>query len=842
VAAVAAGERAVALLKQTGDTHLQGRAWRNLAVMYRGIGETLKALSAASTARGFAQAAGDQDTVLAIQADIGTFLGVRGELVPALEAYRKTLAELPADPPADSRGVYASLGGVVWGNLGEIEWMLGDSAEAYQAYAQSQSICTTEKDWVCLADTTASQAESLLDDGRLDEAAAASRRVLDLGNSNDMERSRQQGLLGLGRAALATGDLQQAQTQLQTARAHLTLDQEPDEQARVYAALGDLEIAHQHPAAARQDYRQALALVRRSGNSALQVTVLGGLARIGRESGDLSGARRDIEQAIGIIESERTLINDPGLRTSYFTSMRSYYALDIDLLMQLDRLHPGGGYAAAALETSERARARSLQDLLAERSLTVSGDVDPNLLSQERDINDHAHALAYQAAQLPAGAAAQRAKLQAELDQTEGQLDQIRGRIRKANPRYAELVRPEKVRAGEIQQTLLDDDSALLEYWLGEKQSYVWAVTRESLQAYTLPSRAPIEAAAGELRGLLAAQVAPVSQVPVENLKQARSENLDAVRKLSASLGTQLLAPVSAALQHKNVVVVADGALQELPFNLLESAVAEGAPVTLPNWVNLPSIETVRWLRGGPARAATATAVAVMADPVFRADDSRLKSHIDAAPPPDQQLVMRAAGDSGIATLDRLPNSRKEAQAIAALATASSSWVALDFAASRQAALQAAWQNYALVHFATHTLLDLLHPQLSGIVLSLYDQAGHPQDGFLRMNDIYNLHMPADLVVLSTCESALGESQGEEGLYSLSRAFFYAGARRVLASLWRVDDRASAEFMDRFYQALLKDGLKPAEALRQAQRQMADDSQWSAPYYWAGYMLQGDWR
>jgi CHAT domain-containing protein len=842
VVAAAVGERAVALLKQTGDPGLQGRAWRNLAVMYRALGESLKALDAASTAQKFAQASGDHETVLAIQSDIGTFLGVRGELAPALEAYRKTLDELPVNPPADSRGAYASLAGVAWGNLGYIQWLLGDSAEAYKSYAQSESICTAEKDWVCLADTTASHAESLLDDGRPNEAAAASRRVLDLGNANDMARSRQQGLLGLGRSALAMGDLTLAQAQLQVARKGLAHDQEPDEQSRVYAALGDLEGARHSPVAARRDYQRALALARHSGNSVLQTPVLGSLARISRETGDFDAARREIEQAIGIIESERTLINDPGLRTSYFTSMRSYYALDIDLLMQLDRLHPNRGYAAAALEASERARARSLQDLLAERTLTVDGEVDADLLSQERAVADHVHALAYQIAQLSTGATAKRVQLQAELDQADAGLDRVRGRIRKANPRYAELVRPERITTHEIQRALLDDDSVLLEYWLGEQHSYLWAVNRKSVRAYILPASAPIEAAASELRNQLAAEVSPGSQVPIENLRQVRAENLEAVRKLSASLGLQLLGPVDAALHDKNVVVVADGALQQLPFNILESAAFRRSSETLHNWVYLPSIETVRWLRGGPEHAAISTAVAVMADPVFRADDSRLGGHADVAPAPNQQVVMRAASDAGVENLERLSYSREEAQKIAALATAGPSWVALDFAASRQAALQATWQNYALVHFATHTLLDLQHPELSGIVLSLYDPEGHPQDGFLRMNDIYNLRIPADLVVLSTCESALGKTQGEEGLFSLSRAFFHAGARRVLASLWRVDDRASAVFMDRFYQAVLKGGLKPAQALRQAQQEMADDPQWSLPYYWAGYVLQGDWR
>jgi CHAT domain-containing protein len=156
--------------------------------------------------------------------------------------------------------------------------------------------------------------------------------------------------------------------------------------------------------------------------------------------------------------------------------------------------------------------------------------------------------------------------------------------------------------------------------------------------------------------------------------------------------------------------------------------------------------------------------------------------------------------------------------------------------------LTAPWNRYGIAHFATHALLNARHPELSGIVLSLYGADGRAEDGFLRVNDIYNLHMPADLVVLSVCESAVGTSVGAEGAANLARAFFYAGTPRVVASLWPVDDRASVAFMRAFYASLLTRGQKPQEALIEAQREMRANPRWQAPYYWSGYVLQGDWR
>jgi CHAT domain-containing protein len=167
---------------------------------------------------------------------------------------------------------------------------------------------------------------------------------------------------------------------------------------------------------------------------------------------------------------------------------------------------------------------------------------------------------------------------------------------------------------------------------------------------------------------------------------------------------------------------------------------------------------------------------------------------------------------------------------------------ALDFAASRATATSPQLGQYQIVHFATHSLINNQHPELSGIVLSLVDEQGQPQDGFLRLYEVYNLKLEADLVVLSACQTALGKDIKGEGLVGLTRGFMFAGAPRVVASLWKVSDKATAELMKRFYQKMLKDGLRPAAALRDAQVSMLKERQWSAAYYWAGFVLQGEWK
>jgi len=249
-------------------------------------------------------------------------------------------------------------------------------------------------------------------------------------------------------------------------------------------------------------------------------------------------------------------------------------------------------------------------------------------------------------------------------------------------------------------------------------------------------------------------------------------------------------------------------------------------------------------------------AVAVFADPVFEPSDPRLAavarvasgtqtvqvtSRATDAPDPLQQALR---GLRGLRTggLGRLPFSRREADVIVALAPRTQALQATGFEANREAATSTRLAEYRIVHFATHGVLNARRPELSGIVLSLFDERGQKQDGFLRLHDVYNLRLDADLVVLSGCQTALGKDLKGEGLVGLTRGFMYAGARSVVASLWQVDDESTAELMKRFYRAMLKENRRPADALRAAQLEMSRDKRWYAPFYWAGFVLQGEWR
>jgi CHAT domain-containing protein len=199
--------------------------------------------------------------------------------------------------------------------------------------------------------------------------------------------------------------------------------------------------------------------------------------------------------------------------------------------------------------------------------------------------------------------------------------------------------------------------------------------------------------------------------------------------------------------------------------------------------------------------------------------------------------------DAEGAGFSRLLYSRTEAGKILALVgDAQQRLAALDFAANRETATGAEIAKYRYLHFATHGLLNESHPELSGIVLSLVDEQGQPRDGFLKLSEIYNLKLSADLVVLSACQTALGKQVKAEGIIGLTRGFMYAGAPRVVASLWKVQDDATAELMANFYRAMLREGKRPAEAMRVAQVAMLNKRNWRSPFYWAAFVLQGDWQ
>jgi CHAT domain-containing protein len=592
---------------------------------------------------------------------------------------------------------------------------------------------------------------------------------------------------------------------------------EPVSAAHVLSSLGWLQDSRGAFRRALDFHQQALASFRANMVPHSEAFALLGIARAERQLGDLDGALVAIEEALYIIESLRGETRSPALRTSFLAERYDFFEMAIDLLMQLDARKPGRGFADRALEVSERARARSLlEGIVAARSRVP---VPPALRERERTVRaelGRAERLRRDlaaAGALPEQIAIVDRRLRALLLENEG--------LRAARPSSDPY--PEPLRLSEIRRRVLDRDTALLEIALGEKRSYVWLVGQETLTTQVLPGRAEMEELARLAGGLL-----PRSQEwSVQRQAALAAEALSRI----------VLGPVARDLGTKRLLIVADGALQSIPFAALPTPGRRGRPLLLDREiVQLPSASILGLVREAGARRRPAThQLAVVADPVFGPSDPRASS-LSAVVPLSAERSDVPGG------LFRLPATAREAEAILGLVAPAESFAALGFDADREAVLGGRLADYRIVHFATHSVLNAHYPELSGLALSAMDRFGQPRDSLLRAYEIYNLRLPADLVVLSACRTAMGPDVRGEGMMGLTRAFLHAGASRVLVSLWNVDDGATAELMVRFYTGLLRGRLTPSRALREAQLSMFRDPHSAAPRYWAGFILEGDWN
>jgi CHAT domain-containing protein/tetratricopeptide (TPR) repeat protein len=542
-------------------------------------------------------------------------------------------------------------------------------------------------------------------------------------------------------------------------------------------------------------------------------------------------------------------------------------------------------YAAEAFRTTEQGRARALLDLIGESRAEITEGVPVDLLARRADNLARQQEIAdlLRGVRAPTAATPQDtvAKLEAELERLNVDYNSLENQIRVASPRYSALVRTQPLTFAEVQQQVLDPQTALLEYSLGRDRSYLFAVTQTGLALYRIPARATVESQVVELRTHL---VPPgvrraIAGIDTADAQRGIGDELNAAAGRGLVLGGPAIAPqvvkafadssnalyrtaVAPAAQFvgaRRLVVAADGALNFVPFETLVTT-PRGADYSSLNYlvktneiVYAPSasvVAAIRQSRAAATQASDSRGVLVVADPVFdpldaRAQGRNLKVRDDTA--------MRAALQSAIGDvlnlkspnlrLVRLAGTRAEGEQIAALARTNGGtadlW--LDFDASVAHLRHQPLEQYRVLHFATHGLLDTDRPQFTGLALSLVGDAD--DDGFLRVNDVFNLRLGSPLVILSACETGLGKENRGEGVIGLTRAFMYAGAPTVGVSLWSVADRSTAELMPDFYKRYLAArGTAPAAALRAAQQQMIAGKRYSAPFYWAPFVLVGDWK
>ncbi len=799
------------------DRHMEAEALNSEGGVRDVLGEAPAAMKLYEEAIALFSAEGDRTKIPLALNNLATVEAQLSQWQRALDRYRQAL---PLLRDAGDR----TRENLVVNNMGIMYTQLGDTDEALRLFESALAARRALADKPGEAATLEGMASAYIQRADFARALPYLEQAQALRKVQGSRGSEAQVLILKGQALQRLQRLEEAvECLLQAAdMARSVGDRRRTGQAWTFLAVTFL--AANDPARAFQYGQLAVAEFRAIGNHLLESVALEASARAEADQGRVTGALGYMEQSLTMVEGSRRGTDSQQHRATFFAARQDGYSFYIDLLMR------AGGLDALALETSERSRARSLLEMMAASGTAIREGVDTGLLERERSISDRLNAKGSRL--LALNAADQRAaELRQEIRDLEAEYQDVQTAIRKSSPRYAAVSQPGILTVAQIQQNLLDADTLLLEYSLGEERSYLWVVGKEGLKSFRLEGRATIEAKAMALAQLVAAH--------------APERTLDAA---AAELSRVVLGDAGPALGNKRLLIVPDGGLQSIPFAMLPEPGTRDPLLVRHEVVIAPSASALAALRTQvTGRTPPPKSLAVFADPVFDGSDPRAGAVTLAAVRPDtsrvlEHLVGEKNSAANVLHIPRLPYTAQEADRILRIVPDASNLKAVGFDASRAMAIGGRLNEFKYLHFATHGYLDTERPELSALVLSQIDSHNQPEDGFLRVDDIYNARLSADLVVLSACQTGLGKEVRGEGLMGLTRAFLYAGVPEVIVSLWNVNDRATAELMATFYEKLLRHGKRPSAALREAQLNLRKQKRWESPYYWAAFVQQGDWR
>jgi CHAT domain-containing protein/Tfp pilus assembly protein PilF len=796
-------EEAFSRAEDGEDLAQQGRALSSLGASHYYLGHSGEAREIWEKGLDLSRNGGDEDTEALLLNNLAVLYHNRGQFQRAVDLYTQVAERISL---ADS--------GLVRSNLGNLFLEMGSPEKALENYARAKAAYHATHELEKEMDALVNVGRARLQMGDVQTALAEfeeARRAL------PEPRAPWSAFYSIGLAQTELRRPREALTALNTALGIADATHDLSRQAAAHLALGSAYAALGQPEAALASLDKAIAGGSEIGYLSVVAPAFLQRARLRRDQGKLEESAADIRNALSLVESTRRNIPGDELRVGFFATKRSYYDFQIDLLMQLDRLHPGA-YVAQALEASERARARGLLDLLAEGRIDLSKGLDPALRRREDDLFDK---ISRDQLELRAGMAKPERiqELRAELSRLDDEREQLDQEIRTSNKRYAEIRYPSPLTLAGIQNRILDDDTALLEYALGDKRSVLFVVTRQALEAYELPAAQEIVQRVRRLRDAMER----------ESLLTRRD-----YEELAFQLYQELLAPALGAFSGKeNLLIVPDGALHYLPFEALLTEPAGDRPFRdLPYLLRryaiayIPSASVLAGLREPRQEPVPAARMQVAAFAPFAEPGS---GRVTRGP--------SLSTDASRWSFAPLPASQREIAGIAGLYPGTS----LSFI-GEQASEDAVAHNPAVagarrLHFATHAEIDELSPEHSALVLA----GGAGEDGLLQVYEIFNLKLSADLAVLSACQTALGKDVTGEGLVGLSRAFFYAGVPSLVVSLWNVVDGPTPDLMVDFYKDL--DRLKDkAKALQAAKLSMIGRGAYSHPSFWAPFILLGEPR
>lgn len=818
-----------------------------------------EALGTASEALSLWQNIGDNRGVVRSRIAIGTYHYAKSSLVEAEQNFQSALDLAPQ--LNDSRLEAESL---IY--LGFIAYRKGAWQETFNFVTSAQDLLGSEAPADLMGRSTATIAEAFIESGLPEVGLQKYQQGLEYYTQAEYPAGMISMSWGIGRAQFLLGNYSEALSILQTtlaaaeandltnwkaqchdylgrtyadrnqpplALAHfetaLTLYRDlsnPMEAARVEAKIGQLYQTQGKLDEALPFYQRSLQTFDALSDRIDRSVTLFAMGQLEMKRGNFKTAENYLRDSIGTTEDLRSLSSARDLTAAFSATVHDRYLEYIKCLMRRNDKQA----VVRAFEISESARARSLAEFLRVTETNLLANIDPELAKQEKSLRQLLQAKQNDKIGLLAGEyeKADLEKLDAELDQLEQQYKSVSATISRRYPAYDQITRTHGWDLARIQNEVIsDDDTILLEYILGDDKSYVWAITRDSFTAH-------------EITG----EVGKAAETVYNLLKDKGNE--DQLTQAAQGLSQMVLSPVSGQLNKRRIVVIADGALNYIPFQMLPSPSSSSEPLVAQHEIiNAPSASILGELREEVvSRGVRSKVLAAFGNPAL---GSGVKNATDQAGS-DEHLRyalrdIELNGDSfDLSKIGELFFAEREINSLREIATPGATFAATGFAANRDQLFNMDLSQYAILHFATHGLLDPKRPEHSGILLSMVDDKGKQQKGFVTLQDVYSLRAPVDLVVLSACRTGLGKEIRGEGLVGLTRGFMYAGATTVVASLWKVDDESTGELMKRFYIEMLQNRKTPDEALRIAQNIIRENPRWRAPHFWAGFTLQGEYQ
>lgn len=789
----------------------------NLGTVHWSLGKSAGAVKYSEEGLSLARQLDDFDYQVTLLNNLGTIYRRRGETHKALELYDQTLDLARRLGARDIEALAAS-------NLGNLYKLLGEPTRALELYELAHRLNQE-------LDSQPGEARNLLEMGRLHQFWNEPDRALEL-YAEALEKSRAAGdtkvqgyllhAMGLahisqGKSRVAVEFLSQA-LELQEASSSLAAQLETlRDLGRAYRDLGDVTKAS-------QAFDRSVDLARVVGDPHGEARTRFEMARLERAEGNLEAAHGHMRAGLFEVEALRSEVPGPDLRASFFSRNQDNFAFYIDLLLDLHRRRPEQSYDEEAFEAAERARARSLLELLTEARIPMGEGIPPELLERQRETTFRLSEVQNRLIQ----ALSQQEVDQERVDRLRRDLNAVRGEreslaeaIRVKAPRYATIRYPQPLALDAVMRRLAPDE-ALLEYVLGDERSWLFVLTRDDFGVRELPPRGEVAALVDGVVGSLA----------------RRSHRQGRFRSSARRLYEFLVQPATDLLKDRRcLLIVPDGELYYLPFEALVDPSQDVAGVSptylLSQWAvaYVPSASVLVSLKrqeDSPQWSKTLVTFAAPKVPGTQAETTT---------GPGERNMRGGGLDQDSWRWLALPGSRLEAKTIARFFPEEEVLNLVGPDASEQAMKERFEVRSArYLHFASHANIDEENPAYSTLLLS----PGPHEDGLLQVHEIFQLRLEASLVVLSACRTGIGKHVRGEGLIGLTRAFLYAGSRSVLATLWPVQDRPTAELMTAFY-AELKAGSAKAEALRQAKLQaLSKGGPGSLPHYWAPFILTGD--